>query len=430
MSLRAKPRTRARPSPASKAAGPVHSGRVKKKERAKAIKKTPELEKPLSELTRDWVHTPLADIEAYVSRSTEERHREVAEGKIPGKIKRPMNAFMMYRKAYQDRAKKWCKQHNHQVVSQVCGESWGLEPEAEKKPFDDWAKKERENHHIAHPEYKFTPSKPRKKADKNDLDGDSNISDLEWTPSGRISGLRSQTPIINQNSPFQPAQPLYHHGLPSYHQPAGMPPPMGFRSGAPVGLDSRSAFHYSNPGKPLPAQYDQSDLGETYYQQTIMQSQGGQPGVQDILVRKTPSPGAALLRGMQGGSEYDFGSTYTPPPMLGQPLPPHTASAPPSLEHRIDPSLMPQVVGLYDYAAAPIYLDNAGGLEGGQPWGAAVPTGNEGAGQPTFHESGLAEYDDDTLQGGDESWKVMPMAAVEPFDDWMGAPALTPTDDP
>ena len=69
-----------------------------KKEKAKAEKKIVKLEKPLSELTKDWTHVPIADIESYVNRSAEERRREVEDGKVPGKVKRPMNSFMLYRK--------------------------------------------------------------------------------------------------------------------------------------------------------------------------------------------------------------------------------------------------------------------------------------------------------------------------------------------
>ena len=404
----------------------------KKKERVKAPKKIPKLELPLTELSKDWVHIPVADIEAYVNRSTETRHREVAQGKIPGKVKRPMNAFMLYRKAYQDRAKNWCMQHNHQVVSQVCGDSWPLEPEAVRNQFVEWSAAERTHHHEAFPDYKFSPSKPRKKVVENDLDGDSELGDLEWTPSSRVPGPRTRTPApVRSDSPYQVPHPGFHHGLPSYQpmNPAmGMSPPMGFHNDAQLNLNSRSAFHYSNPGKPLPAPYNHGDMGDTYYQQTILQSQGGQHGVQDILLHKTPSP--ALLAGIPGASEYDFGDAYTPPPMLAQALAPQSMPPPHAFEQRIDPLLMPQELGIYDVGTSPIYLDGGGGLEGGQHWGAAVPTGHESAGQPTFQDAEFAEYDEGVLRGADESWKLLSMVTTEPFDDWMGAPEPSSATDP
>ncbi|RKF72529.1 putative hmg box protein [Golovinomyces cichoracearum] len=122
--------------------------------------KSYKLDKPLSKLTENFTHIPLVDIDAYVNRSAEERHKEVEQGKEPGKVKRPMNSFMLYRKAYQIRTKYWCSKNNHQVVSQVCGDSWPLEPESVKRMFADWAQIERNNHRKAHPDYKFSPNKP------------------------------------------------------------------------------------------------------------------------------------------------------------------------------------------------------------------------------------------------------------------------------
>jgi hypothetical protein len=78
-------------------------------------------------------------------------------GKVPGKVKRPMNAFMLYRKAYQNLAKEYCP-HN-KVVSQVCGVSWQLEPNHVRAQFADWANIERANHHKAHPSYKFNANR-------------------------------------------------------------------------------------------------------------------------------------------------------------------------------------------------------------------------------------------------------------------------------
>jgi hypothetical protein len=42
---------------------------------------------------------------------------------------------MLYRKAYQHRAKEYGVMTNHQVVSQLCGDSWPLELEDVKKQF-------------------------------------------------------------------------------------------------------------------------------------------------------------------------------------------------------------------------------------------------------------------------------------------------------
>ena len=66
-----------------------------KKEKVKAEKKVAKLDQPLSILTREFTHVEVHDIEAYVNRSAEQRRKEVDEGKVPGKVKRPMNSFML-----------------------------------------------------------------------------------------------------------------------------------------------------------------------------------------------------------------------------------------------------------------------------------------------------------------------------------------------
>ncbi|KAF8249333.1 HMG-box, partial [Wilcoxina mikolae CBS 423.85] len=96
-------------------------------------------------------------MECWVTRSTQARKKEVE--KRGGYITRPMNSFMLYRSAFAERTKYWCLQNNHQVVSSVSGESWPLEPDHIRQKYNDLAKKERENHQLAHPGYKFSPSK-------------------------------------------------------------------------------------------------------------------------------------------------------------------------------------------------------------------------------------------------------------------------------
>ena len=114
----------------------------------------------MSELTKDS-DVPVKDIEAWVTRPSAERVEESIKRK--GHIARPMNSFMLYRSAYAERTKDWCKQNNHQVVSSVAGESWPLESDELREQFNDWAKLERDNHAIAFPNYKFSPSKANQK---------------------------------------------------------------------------------------------------------------------------------------------------------------------------------------------------------------------------------------------------------------------------
>lgn len=123
--------------------------------------KAPNPSSPLSKI-EGKAHILLFDIHSYVHRSAEQRNLEIATSKTPGKIKRPMNAFMLYRKAYQRIAIEKCGKPNQQMVSQVCGKSWLLEPDYIRVQFKEWAKHESDNHQKAHPRYKFITSKQQK----------------------------------------------------------------------------------------------------------------------------------------------------------------------------------------------------------------------------------------------------------------------------
>ncbi|KAG4428146.1 hypothetical protein IFR05_016371 [Cadophora sp. M221] len=169
--------------------------------KAKAEKKFPKLERPLSKPTKLVV-----DIEAYVNRPAEERRKEVEAGKSPGKIKRPMNSFMLYRKDYQRQAKDWCLKNSHQIVSQVCGESWWLEPDHIKKQYREWAQLERINHLKAHLEYKFSPSKPgASKASKR------KVSEVAITEEYSLDAYESQDGPKRGSKKYRPSLTMIQH---------------------------------------------------------------------------------------------------------------------------------------------------------------------------------------------------------------------------
>ncbi|KAB5536630.1 hypothetical protein GE09DRAFT_334440 [Coniochaeta sp. 2T2.1] len=267
--------TPSRPPPAPIARTPTPKKKPGK-DRPKAVKKSPHLSGPMSEITKDS-KIPVVDIETYVNRSSADRQHEVVTGKVPGKIKRPMNAFMLYRKAYQNRAKEWCSQYNHQIVSQVCGDSWPMEPEHIRAQFTEWAKIERDNHQKAHPAYKFTPSKPHKPKpaasnkrgrldnDEDDLDDDPN--DPDWHGSSSKRMRRTETPYSTHDD-YEPPRSMYS-GHPQQY------------------ANNRSAFQATNPGKPLPPQYDAHAAAAGHYYQAVQVREGP---VEHILYKKTPSP--------------------------------------------------------------------------------------------------------------------------------------------
>ena len=165
-------------------------------------------------------------MEAWVNRPAETRRKEVE--KKNGYVARPMNSFMLYRSAYAERVKQYCKENNHQVVSQVSGASWPLEPKEVRDLYERLATTERENHQKAHPDYKFAPNKNGSAKKRKNFDTDDEISDLddpEFTMShSRGSSVkRNRTPRLGasdrsyQSSPFNPPRQA-QHPLAQYHE--------------------------------------------------------------------------------------------------------------------------------------------------------------------------------------------------------------------
>ena len=187
-----------------------------------------------------------------------------------------MNAFMLYRKAYQNLAKVLCTQNNHQVVSQVCGDGWPLEPEAVRAQFNEWARIERENHQRAHPKYKFTPSKPARKSKRmeNESDDGSVLADPDRIPgrAAQVSGKRANN---RREEPVGPGRRTFVH----------------FRVVPCLRFSERTRVPVFEMGKPMPSPYDNTGLvGSHYYQQTIHPTPGRGAGVENIMIRETPSP--------------------------------------------------------------------------------------------------------------------------------------------
>ncbi|KAF3031142.1 hypothetical protein E8E12_001164 [Didymella heteroderae] len=78
-----------------------------------------------------------------------------------GHIKRPLNAFMLYRFAYINRARAWCLDNQQNNLSIIIGKSWFMENDGVCSAYREYAREEKVNHRIAHPDYKFRPKKLR-----------------------------------------------------------------------------------------------------------------------------------------------------------------------------------------------------------------------------------------------------------------------------
>lgn len=110
--------------------------------------------------------------EAYATRSAEERQRKSIE---EGKISRPLNSYMLYRKAYQQVARRVLSNDQQQFASQIVGISWNqYESPTVKADFKALAKIDHQMHHKAFPSYKYTPTQgrnPRGASDSKKLSG-------------------------------------------------------------------------------------------------------------------------------------------------------------------------------------------------------------------------------------------------------------------
>ncbi|KEF56447.1 uncharacterized protein A1O9_08028 [Exophiala aquamarina CBS 119918] len=234
--------------------GTTISTRRSKSPRIRARKNTknsnkkggPVIDAPLSELTKDY-KTPVRDMSLWANRPVEERMAEVDRKK--GYISRPMNSFMLYRSAYADRVKQFCKENNHQVVSQITGASWPLEPREVREFYEHLAILERDNHAAAHPNYKFAPNKSTKRERNDDVASD---SDPDWEGSTRGSkrsrSMRRFESRSASATPFDDRHTRYHHPMPSLNL---------------------SGYEMSNPYGPTPLMIGPDGFVGQYYQASM-----------------------------------------------------------------------------------------------------------------------------------------------------------------
>ncbi|KAI1174473.1 hypothetical protein F4777DRAFT_381534 [Nemania sp. FL0916] len=129
----------------------------------KALLPGEKLQKPLSQLAKNHPEIPKFDINAFVRRSAKERQTYTAK-----KVGRPLNAFILYRKTYQDHAKHILKGNDNQALSRCIGASYRMEDQAVKDKFARYAQIEKEFHKAAFPNYAFHPKSRGEKSDKDD----------------------------------------------------------------------------------------------------------------------------------------------------------------------------------------------------------------------------------------------------------------------
>lgn len=393
----------------------------KKKGRDKADKDKVHLEKPLSEMGEEWKQS-MIEIETYINRSAEVRLKEIEmDRKQPGKIKRPMNSFMLYRKAFQNHTKAYCEHNNHQVVSKVCGASWDQEPESIRKQFGDWAKMERANHQKAHPGYKFTPAKPKNAKRKHNSDDESDLETYDWENGQRLKRGRSHT-----------GTPVPEHEMYAPHQ--GYFPPIHQYGQHPNAMASRammSSYGYTNPNKQMPAPYGSMVMGQPgqYLSSNIMSNMNYQQrgyAVEDVAYHKTPSPSNQYHQSMQSsmmdsyGPPQPHGLEHTPPP--------------PGYMHNshLDNGMYPMNEDAFDQND-PLHLPDHAIESGALDFSFTNSSGHQALGDSLAHDFGGDSLLHDQqahqlLRGNDESWDIQPLddsQAGEQYDDWGVDPSLS-----
>ncbi|RAR07124.1 HMG box protein [Stemphylium lycopersici] len=273
-----------------------------KKAKAKTAKgdkqKTPKLTAPLSILTKELYHIPVKNMEEWVNRPADVRRREVE--KRNGYITRPMNSFMLYRSAFAERAKSWCLQNNHQIVSSVAGESWPLEPPEIRELYNEYAKIERINHQNAHPTYKFSPSKAaaparKRRSEWSDEEERSDLDDTEWAPgAGRVRSRQARRIDRSVSYSSNGVSPDYFDGT---FGPNG--------NGV-----NRSSWEMTNEGRPMPMPMpmpmptSHNDPYNHYYQTATYPTMHMRPV-------STPTPNSHFqsnpsMLGLPGGNAHDL----------------------------------------------------------------------------------------------------------------------------
>ena len=183
----ARPRTPHRPI--RDAGGHGAQSKERRVEKRNAKPSTAEkLKRPLSIIAQSMPDVAVTDVATFANRPVEVR---LSESIKAGKVKRPLNAFILYRKAYQEVAKTQCnRQNSHQQVSSICGVSWNdYEPPSVIERFRELATTEKQMHERAFPTYKYDPVQAKKPKDAIDQDSRTcDASDGESNGRTRRSG--------------------------------------------------------------------------------------------------------------------------------------------------------------------------------------------------------------------------------------------------
>jgi hypothetical protein len=150
-----------------------------------------QVDRPLSETTAYITNIPLKDIDQWAHRSPDQR---LQEEKQKGRVRRPMNAFMLYKCAYHKRTQELFIQKELQAVSQqnisrVIGASWGLETCHIRQKYKRLARIDRDRHKMTFPDYKFKPKKRFHARKRRELSSSTSITGESYAGDVQIQEL-------------------------------------------------------------------------------------------------------------------------------------------------------------------------------------------------------------------------------------------------
>ncbi|KAF7131246.1 hypothetical protein CNMCM5793_004296 [Aspergillus hiratsukae] len=262
--------------------------RMRRAKKASDRESIPKLPRPLSEVTKHMTHVPLRDMDSWVRRSEEVRHEEVARRN--GHVARPMNSFILYRSAYAERSKEWFAHNNHQDISKAAGHSWRIETPEIREKYERLAKIEKANFFKAHPGYKFSPSKEKKKRFETD-DDQLTVDDGEMTAGSSPAFLQVRAAGSSEvdsngwasrdSTPFD----FPEHGLPTYYG---------------------SSWQTSHPSTDMLSPPRLSPYLQQSMHQTLMGPPTEDPRFRHVGLQDIPFTSSTALAGLPGAAHHDL----------------------------------------------------------------------------------------------------------------------------